>query len=74
MTHTAVETTQIEISDSTIELSQGQVNHVNHVNRGIAKGLADMKAGRCLSDPEEIAKDIQRRIEANRKTYLASLK
>ena len=37
MTHTAIETTQIEISDSTIELSETQVNYVN---RGIGKGLA----------------------------------
>ena len=68
MTHTAVETTEIEITDNTVELSETQVAYVNN---GIAKGLADMEAGRTLSDPNEIEKDIKRRIEANKKAYLA---
>ena len=71
MTHTAIETTEIEITDSVIELSDTQAQYVNH---GIAKGLADMRAGRCLSNPEEIDKAIQKLIEEKQQARQASVK
>ena len=60
MAPTVIESTEIEMTDTTIELSETQVRHVN---RGIEQGLADMKAGRCLSDPEAIEQAIQKRID-----------
>ena len=71
MVHTAIETTEIEITDRTIELSDTQAQYVNH---GIAKGLADMKAGRCLSNPEEIDKAIQKLIEEKQRIRQMSAK
>lgn len=57
---TEIETTEIEISDNTVELSDTQVAYVN---RGIAKGLADMEAGRSMSDPAEIEQSIRNLID-----------
>ena len=71
MTHTAIATTEIEITDSTVELSDVQSQYINH---GIAKGLADMKAGRCLTDAKEIDQAIQKRIEEKQQAYFASIK
>jgi predicted transcriptional regulator len=71
MTTTTVETTEIEITDSTIELSETQTQYINH---GIAKGFADIKAGRYLSDPDEIDADIQRKYELKKQAYLDNLK
>jgi hypothetical protein len=66
MTHTAIETTEIEITDGIIELSNTQAHYVNH---GIAKGLADMKAGRCLSNADDIDKAIQKLIEEKQQAH-----
>lgn len=71
MTQTAIETTEIEITDSTIELSDTQVQYVN---QGIAKGLADMRAGRGLSNPEEIDQAIQKLIEQKQQAYFTKEK
>ena len=71
MASTAVKTTDIEINDSTVHLSNTQKAYVDN---SIAKGLADMEAGRGLSDPDEIEKDIQRRFELKKQAYLKSLK
>lgn len=71
MASTAVKTTDIEINDSTVHLSNTQKAYVDN---SIAKGLADMEAGRGLSDPDEIEKDIQHRFELKKQAYLKSLK
>ncbi len=71
MTQAAVKTTEIEITNSTINFSPTQTQYIN---QGIAKGLADMQAGRTLSDPKAIEDDILRRFEEKKQAYLASLK
>ena len=45
-----------------------------YIDNGIAKGLADMEAGRCMSDPDEIKADILRRFNEKKAAYLADLK
>jgi hypothetical protein len=60
MTGVVVKTTEVDISESTIQLTEIQAEYIE---TGIARGLQDVEARRYSSDPDEIEKDILRRLE-----------
>jgi hypothetical protein len=64
MSYSAVKTTQIEIEESTIELSQIQSEYIE---QSITRGLEDIETGNYSSDPIEIDKNIMQRFEALKK-------
>ena len=70
MASTAVKTTDIEITDSTVHLSDTQKAYVDN---GIAKGLADMKAGRSTSDLKKVKADVLKLFNERKDSYLSSL-
>ena len=55
MASTKVKTTNIEIIESTVHLSNIQKAYVDN---GIAKGFADMEAGRTSSDLKELKANV----------------
>jgi len=69
MASTAVKTTDIEINDSTVHLSNTQKAYVD--NR-IAKGLADVKAGRTTSDLKKVKANVLKHFNEKKDSYLAS--
>lgn len=69
MTSTAVKTTDIEINDSTVDLSYTQKAYVDN---GIAKGLADVKAGRTTSDLKQVKANVLKHFNEKKDSYLTS--